>query len=956
MEGSSSTEAVERIRAASPLSKILADRGIHLQRKGKNRVAPCPFHKEGTPSFFVSDSRGLFHCFGCGEAGDVFKFVMKADGVAFPEAVQTLATRAGLTVDGVASGAPRPRRTTAKASPAKPAAAPAPAPIAVPVNRGEVLARVIEHYHRAFGDSAEAQAYAKGRGLVDMDLLRALRIGYAGGSLLARLPKDGELRRALVELGVLTAEGRELLGGCLVVPIPDPVSGQWATLYGRGVRIDRHCYLPGPMRGVLNFHVARMYDEVVITESVIDAISFRQAGIANVIPIYGTSGFTADHLDLLHREQVRRVCLALDNDEPGRRATETLRVKLGAAGVAVRTARWPEGIKDANELLVKSAAGAPQAFRALVQDDEPPPPPAPDEPPPAPVADVPILAPLSVAVSPEPCHEIPAGRAAASFSVTVRGKDKEEAPVTAGAAPEEEREERAFPLREDPPAPPPIAAAAAADAPAPKGVVLREDGQLVLRRDGGLVYALRVQSTTLGRLRVTAKLTRGAAFHADSFDLYASRSRQEFSRRAAKALGVRAETIEEDLLTLLVEAEKKEDAEPEPSAPVVSEEDRAAALALLRRPDLLDEIGRHVDAIGYVGEPTNTRLLYLVAISRKLRDPLSAIILSQSGAGKSGLTDVIEQLVPPEDVVLFTRLTPQSLYYTEPGFLDQKLIIVEERQGSQEADYTIRVLQSRGRLIVAAPVKDPASGNMRTKVFTVEARAAFVEATTAGAVNHENATRCFEISMDESVEQTRRIHERQRVMKTERGLALRTQAEALRRLHWNAQRLLQPLPVVIPWADQLVFPAAWMRTRRDHARFLNLIEVSAFLHQYQREQRGGAIVATLADYAAAYALAGQVLTDTLSDLKRTLREAFARIAALAARTPAPLSRRAIREELLEPDSTVRRWLSELVDLEYLEVEGRSSSGKAAHYRVVGQRPADTIPGLLTPAALAEKLR
>ena len=89
-------------------------------------------------------------------------------------------------------------------------------------------------------------------------------------------------------------------------------------------------------------------------------------------------------------------------------------------------------------------------------------------------------------------------------------------------------------------------------------------------------------------------------------------------------------------------------------------------------------------------------------------DPLSAIVLSQSGAGKSGITEVIEKLTPPEDVVLLTRLTPQSLYYVEPGFLDQKLVIIEERYGSMEADYSIRVLQSRKKLIAAAPIKDPA--------------------------------------------------------------------------------------------------------------------------------------------------------------------------------------------------------------------------------------------------------
>ena len=121
-------------------------------------------------------------------------------------------------------------------------------------------------------------------------------------------------------------------------------------------------------------------------------------------------------------------------------------------------------------------------------------------------------------------------------------------------------------------------------------------------------------------------------------------------------------------------------------------------------------MARDIDALGYVGEETNKRLLYLVAVSRKLEDPLSAIVLSQSGAGKSGLTEVIEKLCPPEDVVLLTRLTPQSLYYTEPGFLDRKLVIVEERYGSIEADYSIRVLQSRKKLIAAAPDQGPADG------------------------------------------------------------------------------------------------------------------------------------------------------------------------------------------------------------------------------------------------------
>jgi DNA primase len=887
-----SKEGIERIKSANELASVVAERGIELKRKGRQLVASCPFHQEKTASFNVSSAKGLFHCFGCGVSGDVIGFVTKHDKVSFSGALETLARRAGLDLGRLMEERSRiqqrmplvaltPPRNGKPAAVSRPSAEGAP-PHGTPATA--ILSRVVEHYHRSFCERQDAQAYLAGRGLTDHDLLRALKVGYADGSLLKLIPKEGEVRDELVRLGVITPEGRELLGGCVVVPIPDPLTGQWTNLYGRGVKTPRHCYLPGPLRGVLNFQAARMSPEVVLTESVLDALSFHQAGIGLAIPIYGVNGFTPDHFDLLKREGVKRVVLALDNDDAGRKGTEALKGKLEAAGIAVRTASFPEGIKDANELLVSRNGDAGQIFRQIL--------------------DAAVSAPSARSAPPSPSEALPS----------------------------------------------------------PEAVAAREDGELTLLR-AGLAYRARAYPALLGRLRATVRVSRGAAFHVDTIDLYASRSRAEFARRGAKALSVEASAVEADLLALLVEAEKAAEEDERQgeatAAPApMSEAERAEALALLRREDLLDQVARDIDALGYVGEDTNKRLLYLVAVSRKLEDPLSAIVMSQSGAGKSGLTEVIERLTPPEDVVLLTRLTPQSLYYTEPGFLDRKLVIVEERYGSIEADYSIRVLQSRKKLIAAAPVKDPQSGNMRTKVFTVEARAAFIEATTASSVNHENATRCFELQMDESAEQTRRIHERMSLLRTEDGLRLRREAEATCRRHWNAQRLLEPLPVVIPFADKLSFPSSWLRTRRDYARFLNLIEVSAFLHQHQRERRAGVIVASLADYALAYDLAAEVLSDTLSDLKKPLRQAYERIRGLALEADGSLSRRQIREALDEPDSTVRRWLAELVELEYLAISeaGQKGQGKTTRYLVLerGER-SPRILGLLTPKELRERL-
>ncbi len=877
-------EGIDRLKAANPLEVILADRGIELRKKGRVLLARCPFHEEKMASFTVTPAKGLYHCFGCGARGDVFGFITKRDKVGFPRAMEILARRGGLDLKELMNEKPASHANGANGHGHEVPQIETAAVDSATTRR--LLGSVVGHYHRTFCERPDAQEYLKGRGLVDIELLKAWKVGYADGSLLKTLPKSGEVRDGLTALGVITAEGRELMGGCVVFPLADPISAAWINLYGRGVKSDRHCYLPGPLRGVFNFQAARTGEEIILTESVIDACSFHQAGVRNSIPLYGINGFTSDHLDLLKREGVKRVVLALDNDEAGRRATDSIKERLTAAGVEVRAVEWPEGVKDANEVLVSWSADL--------------------------------------------LREIASGARAGTLD---------------GSQGESVASVDSFPLIDS-----------VAVAPAAMPIPTNKDGSILLSRHG-LDFSARVQSTLLGRLRVTVKVNRGDAFHVDSIDLYASRARSEFAKKVEKMLSAEAAQVESALLSLVVECERAGEADagdvvnaqPEP----MSESERREALAFLKRPDLLDAIARDIDALGYVGEGSTPRLAYLIAVSRKSDDPLSVIVISQSGSGKSGLTDVIERLTPREDVVLFTRLTPQSLYYIEPGFLDHKLLIIEERHGSIEADYSIRVLQSRKKLVVAAPIKDPTTGNMRTKIFTVEARAAFMEATTAGSVNHENATRCFELSMDESPAQTQRIHDRQRIMRTGEGHSLRKEAEAIASKHWNAQRLLESLPVVIPYAERLTFPSTWLRTRRDNARFLNLIEASAFLHQHQRERSHGAIVASVADYAVAYSLAGEVLIETLGDLRKPLREALARIEAIPA-TEGGVSRREIREALALPDSTVRGWLAELVELEYLEVESsKGGKGNKALYRVAktGPRP-NVILGLVTPEDLA----
>jgi hypothetical protein len=377
-----------------------------------------------------------------------------------------------------------------------------------------------------------------------------------------------------------------------------------------------------------------------------------------------------------------------------------------------------------------------------------------------------------------------------------------------------------------------------------------------------------------------------------------------------------------------------------------------------------------MEALGYVGEEEAKLLVYLIATSRKLPRPLSGIIGSGSGAGKSFLAELAEQLTPPEEVELFSKLSSQALYYLPKDYLCRKLLILEERAGGEGADYAIRTLQTKDKLTQAVVLKDPTTGRMATRHYEVTGPIAYLETTTQSYLNPENTSRCFEIPLDESADQTRRIHESQRRARSVVGLKRAVSKTAVRRTHHNAQRLLEQVRVVIPYAEALTFPDRYLRTRRDHERFLCLIEAVAFLHQFQRE-RGTAVVdgrevpfikATVEDYAIAYKLALRVLWVSLDELSRwgrelvdSCREQYEEARAHnpeLAPTAVNWTRRQLREFLGWPDKRLRACLDELVSLEYLRILG-GGKGKTFIYCLnpdFSHNP--RALGLLTPEALA----
>jgi len=284
--------------------------------------------------------------------------------------------------------------------------------------------------------------------------------------------------------------------------------------------------------------------------------------------------------------------------------------------------------------------------------------------------------------------------------------------------------------------------------------------------------------------------------------------------------------------------------------------------------------------------------------------------------------------------------------------------------GAEAAEYSIRILQSRQRLTQAVPLKDPATGKITTHILTVEGPVAYLETTTDPRINHENATRCFEITLDESEEQTQRILEKQRNCRLPANKNRHRQAEEICKRHHNAHRLLEDVLVFIPYAQHLIFPSKKLRNRRDHERFLCLIEASAFLHQHQRE-RGKTedgdvyVLANLDDYRLAYELAQEVLTDTLHELSRPAKDIWIQVRDWVLREGPEryddwlFTRRDIRKMTGAEDHQLRSALQELVDMEYLEIVS-GAVGRAFQYRLLVARDEDVPVVLLTPEELARR--
>jgi hypothetical protein len=289
--------------------------------------------------------------------------------------------------------------------------------------------------------------------------------------------------------------------------------------------------------------------------------------------------------------------------------------------------------------------------------------------------------------------------------------------------------------------------------------------------------------------------------------------------------------------------------------------------------------------------------------------------------------DAILAFVPPERRIKYSAMTGQSLFYMGNADLRHKILAIVEEAGAEKASYALKLLQSEGELRIASTGKDPHTGRMETQEYHVEGPTMIFLTTTSHELDEELQNRCLVLTVDESREQTERIHALQREARTEAGLARKTRRDELLALHRAAQTLLAPLPVFNPYAEKLRFLSDRLRTRRDHEKYLLLIDALAVLFQHQRERKVVAgrecIVATLDDIARANALAHDVLGRGLDDMPPQTRRLLGLIQKMERERGQDggqsegWRRRDLRTATGWSDTALKVHLGRLVELEYV---------------------------------------
>ncbi|MCX6796756.1 MAG: hypothetical protein NTW06_04670 [Candidatus Falkowbacteria bacterium] len=387
----------------------------------------------------------------------------------------------------------------------------------------------------------------------------------------------------------------------------------------------------------------------------------------------------------------------------------------------------------------------------------------------------------------------------------------------------------------------------------------------------------------------------------------------------------------------------------------LTEDETIKAEELLKSQTLLFDVLKAIKSLRVVGEEENILIIYLVLTSRLLAQPLSLEIKGDSSTGKSYPPNQIVKIFPPSAYKALTGMTAQSMYYSKPDEFKHRILLIFERHGSEKADYTIRSFQSEGRLELQTTIKDPLTGEFKAVTKSIEGPIGVIETTTSAMIHSENETRNLSIYTDQSKEQTIRI------LNNINAQYLPGSGVSFNTKPWrNIQQILNKYKVVISFGSSISkrLPPAFIETsriRRDYSKLLGLIEVSAILHQKQRQiinvNGEEYLEATLADYYIAKIIAEGSFSKTIQEMPVQTTIILKKIEELqleklmesgedvmpddiaAKHLAYTFTVRVLAEKLGGDKSNIYKWLGPAIAKNYIIEEAEHKGSRGAIYRL-----------------------
>jgi DNA primase len=850
---------IAKIKEQLSLAAVLAHYSLKPDR---NSMLCCPFHNDKTPSLQVYLQTNTVYCFSgnCkthGRSLDVIDFIMHKENLSKHEAILKAKELTGHT-----------------------------SPTTQPevLSRQAVISKVWQSSQKAFVASERARSYAASRGL-DWQAVQPGFIGEKFGSSWNKL-----LKESAVTYGVLkkSKDGRYIpqLKDCLLFPLKDK-EGKPLSFYGRSIIENaesrhgsgRHFYLKD-RKGLYPEYPDQKTRKLILTESVIDAASLLQNEEINsqysILALFGTNGLTEEHLEAIKAlPELEEIIFFLDGDEAGRKSTEknaaTLKALLlprqssGQAPIKISAVNTPEG-EDINSLL---ESHEPAIFTHLLNER------------------------LLFSSEGRPNEE-----------KTSESNEKENQRTAHQALSSSHQAPERQPLK-------------------------KEQGKLIYTTSTAIYQVLGGVPKQLDNLKISLAIEhlQSGRKSRSKLDLYEDRQVERVAKEAAEKLNLRADLLQldlEQLTDLLEEYRENQEKETAKVKTKLSAAIEAKCISFLQKADLLERLNELIGKAGVVGEEQNRLFLLGIAASYKMPQPLHALIQGSSGSGKTHLLSKISQFIPDEDKKHFTRVTESSFYNYGMYDLQNKLICLEDLDGMrEEAFLAFRELQSKGEISSSTSGKDE-QGNIRAYEKVVYGPIASLACTTKGEIYEDNMSRCFLVAVDETEAQTQRVIQYQN-RKAAGKIDVSQEKEAATFMQ-HCIRMLKPYQVINPYADKVNLPKEAHKIRRLNELYQCYVKQVTLLHQYQRQtDKQGRLISQKEDLQQAAELMFESILLKVDELNGSLRQFYEELKSYI-RTKGyeqsyQFGQREIRQALKISKTQLKRYLNDLMQLEYIQLSG-----------------------------------